>query len=71
MKKSQFKSQIWNVDGLISTGDSVPIKDVICKLQSMIDDGYTSVRGETRLMYYEPVEDSDETDVVIELVFLK
>lgn len=71
MKKSQFKSQIWNVDGLISTGNPVPIQDVIDKLQSMMDDGYRSVRGESRLMYYEPAEDSDETDVVIELLFLK
>ena len=71
MKKSQLQFQSLNVDSLISTCNPVPIQAVIDKLQSMIDDGYTSVCGESRLMYYEPAEDSDETDVITELVFLK
>jgi hypothetical protein len=64
-------TQTWTAKGLVGTYDDVPIQDVINKLQLLIDDGYTHVRGEPKIMYYEPDEDSLENEVVDEIIFSK
>ncbi len=51
--------------------EDIPIQDVINKLQTLITDGYTHVRGEPMLMYYDPAEDSFACEKIQEFVFSK
>lgn len=47
-------TQTWTVKSFVGTYVDISIQDVINKLQALIDDGYTHVHGEPKIMYYKP-----------------
>lgn len=65
------ETQKWQPEHLIDMYEDIPIQDVINKLQTLITDGYTHVRGEPMLMYYDPAEDSFACEKIQEFVFSK
>lgn len=70
-KSIVVETQTWQPEHLIDMYDDVPIQDVINKLQALMADGYTHVRGEPQLMYYDPDEDSFACERIQEFVFSK
>ena len=70
-KSIVIETQNWQPEHLIDMYDDVPIQDVINKLKALMADGYTHVRGEPKLMYYDPAEDSFACEMIQEFVFSK
>lgn len=66
-----IETQKWQPEHLIDMYEDIPIQDVINKLQTLMADGYTHVRGEPMLMYYDPAEDSFASEKIQEFVFSK
>lgn len=64
-------TQTWQPEHLIDMYEDIPIQDVINKLQTLMADGYTHIRGEPMLMYYDPAEDSFASEKIQEFVFSK
>ena len=70
-KSIVVETQNWQPEHLIDMYEDVPIQDVINKLQKLMSDGYTHVRGTPKLMYYDPAEDSFACEMIEEFVFSK
>ena len=68
-KSIVIETQTWTLEGLIDIYDDMPIQDVINKLHALMNKGYTHVRGEPKLMYYDPHEDSLAHEIVDEIIF--
>ena len=64
-------TQTLTVKSFVGTYVDIPIQDVINKLQTLIDERYIHVRGEPKIMYYEPDEDSLEREIVDDIIFSK
>lgn len=71
MKRKNSIERNITVKSFVGTYVDIPIQDVINKLQALIDDGYTHVHGEPKIMYYKPHEYSIENEVIDEIVFSK
>lgn len=67
----QNTTKAWTTKGLVGTYVDIPIQDVINKLQTLIDERYIHVRGEPKIMYYEPDDDSLEREIVDDIIFSK
>jgi hypothetical protein len=59
------------LEGLIGVDEDIPIQDVINKLQTIMDEGFTHVRGESKTMYYDPDEYPFVHEVVEDMIFSK
>lgn len=70
-KSIVIETQNWQPEHLIDMYDDIPIQDVINKLQALMADGYTHVRGEPRLMYYDPEEYSLTHETIEVFIFSK
>jgi hypothetical protein len=70
-KSIVIETQTWQPEHLIDMYYDIPIQDVINKLQALMADGYTHVRGEPKLMYDTPDEYSFAHETIKEIVFSK
>lgn len=70
-KSIVIETQTWQPEHLIDMYYDIPIQDVINKLQALMADGYTHVRGELKLMYDTPDEYSFAHEMIKEIVFSK
>ena len=70
-QKNTIETQNWQPEHLIDMYDDVPIQDVINKLQALMADGYTHVRGEPKTMYDSPTDYSFAHEMIEEFVFSK
>ena len=70
-KSIVVETQNWQPEHLIDMYEDTPIQDVINKLQSLMADGYTHIRGEPKLVYDTPDEYSFAHEMIEELVFSK
>lgn len=59
------------LEGLIGVDEDIPIQDVINKLQTIMDEGFTHVRGESKTMYYDLDEYPFVHEVVEDMIFSK
>lgn len=70
-KSIVIETQTWQPEHLIDMYYDIPIQDVINKLQALMADGYTHVRGEPDVMYDTPDEYSFAHEMIKEIVFSK
>lgn len=70
-QKNTIETQNLQPEHLIDMYDDVPIQDVINKLQKLMADGYTHVRGKPKTMYDTPDEYSFAHEMIEELIFSK
>lgn len=70
-KSIVIETQTCPPEHLIDMYEDTPIKDVINKLQALMADGYTHVRGEPKMMYDSPDEYSFAHEMIEEFIFSK
>lgn len=72
--KQDITKNYWKMltlESFIGMDNDTPIQDVINKLQAIMNEGFTHVRGESKTMYYDPDEYSFAHEVVEDMVFSK